>query len=116
MVIILLNDHASVFCSIQVPTGDRLQTASPEFYSAEEAGMDFAMKGAAFVLVAGGLGERLGYNGIKISLPIDLITEKTFIQYYVEYILAFQDRCEGLTTTYILFSCEVILTKRVPYI
>eukprot|EP00002_Diphylleia_rotans_P017810 TRINITY_DN3455_c0_g1_i6.p1 TRINITY_DN3455_c0_g1~~TRINITY_DN3455_c0_g1_i6.p1 ORF type:complete len:615 (-),score=118.16 TRINITY_DN3455_c0_g1_i6:745-2589(-) len=82
--------------SPEVPTGDRLQTASPEFYSAEEAGMDFAMKGAAFVLVAGGLGERLGYNGIKISLPIDLITEKTFIQYYVEYILAFQDRCEAV--------------------
>ena len=42
------------------------------------------------MLVAGGLGERLGYPGIKISIPFDLLTRKTFIQYYIEYILAFQ--------------------------
>ena len=27
-----------------------------------------------FVLVAGGLGERLGYNGIKIGLPTEMST------------------------------------------
>jgi UDP-sugar pyrophosphorylase len=26
-----------------------------------------------FVLIAGGLGERLGYSGIKISLPVVII-------------------------------------------
>jgi UDP-sugar pyrophosphorylase len=36
----------------------------------------------AFVLVAGGLGERLGYSGIKIGLPVDLVTETSFIEYY----------------------------------
>jgi len=44
------------------------------------------------VLVAGGLGERLGYPGIKIGIPMDLLTGKCFINYYVDYILAFQKK------------------------
>ena len=40
------------------------------------------------MLVAGGLGERLGYDGIKVRIPIDLLTRSSFLQYYVEYILA----------------------------
>lgn len=34
----------------------------------------------AFVLVAGGLGERLGYGGIKVSLPSELTTGKCYLQ------------------------------------
>lgn len=45
---------------------------------------------AAFVLVAGGLGERLGYPGIKVSLPTQLLTGQCFLHYYCDYILAFQ--------------------------
>ena len=37
------------------------------------------MKHVGFVLVAGGLGERLGYNGIKIEIPMDTCTETRFI-------------------------------------
>ena len=37
-------------------------------------------KGAAFVLVAGGLGERLGYSGIKVALPTDLARNACFLQ------------------------------------
>jgi UDP-sugar pyrophosphorylase len=52
-----------------------------------------------FVLVAGGLGERLGYNGIKIALPVDSITRKPFMQWYAEYLLAYQARaCKGSRT------------------
>ena len=40
------------------------------------------------MLVAGGLGERLGYSSIKIGIPLDLVTETTFLQYYIENILA----------------------------
>ena len=36
-----------------------------------------------FVLVAGGLGERLGYEGIKIGIPIELVTKTTFLEYYI---------------------------------
>ena len=35
---------------------------------------------AAFVLVAGGLGERLGYSGIKLALPVDSASGKCFLQ------------------------------------
>ena len=35
---------------------------------------------AAFVLVAGGLGERLGYSGIKLALPTDLARGACFLQ------------------------------------
>lgn len=38
------------------------------FINFEESGVREAQK-AAFVLVAGGLGERLGYNGIKVTDP-----------------------------------------------
>eukprot|EP00961_Rhodomonas_salina_P265857 3593536-Rhodomonas_salina.1 len=47
---------------------DGWQLASKEFAEMEALGMSVISK-AAFVLVAGGLGERLGYNGIKVSLP-----------------------------------------------
>jgi len=42
--------------------------------------------------VAGGLGERLGYDGIKVSIEIELLTKTSFLQYYCEYILAFQKK------------------------
>lgn len=32
------------------------------------------------MLVAGGLGERLGYSGIKIALPTELASGKCFLQ------------------------------------
>lgn len=49
-----------------------------------------------FVLVAGGLGERLGYKGIKIGLPIDLVTQTTFFGYYASFIKAYQRKfCNG---------------------
>lgn len=45
-----------------------------------------------FVLVAGGLGERLGYSGIKIALPCETARYASFLQLYVESILAIQSR------------------------
>ena len=32
-----------------------------------------------FVLIAGGLGERLGYNGIKLNFTFELTTNQTFL-------------------------------------
>ena len=43
----------------------KLQVGSKEFLSAEREGVG-ALKEVVFVMVAGGLGERLGYNGIKV--------------------------------------------------
>lgn len=51
----------------QVPTGETLTFGDENFTQFEETGVREARK-AAFVLVAGGLGERLGYSGIKVYL------------------------------------------------
>jgi UDP-sugar pyrophosphorylase len=46
-----------------------------------------------FVLIAGGLGERLGYSGIKIDLPVCTIEENyCYLKYYVQYIHAVRER------------------------
>ena len=50
---------------LQVPSGEILTFGDDNFNMLEEAGVKEARK-AAFVLVAGGLGERLGYKGIKV--------------------------------------------------
>lgn len=73
-----------------VPSGERLQAGTDAFKHAEHVGaQEFAFTG--FVLVAGGLGERLGYNGIKIELPSETVTCQPFIGLYISYILAMQD-------------------------
>lgn len=51
---------------LQVPSGEVLKFGDDDFIQYEEVGVKEARK-AAFVLVAGGLGERLGYNGIKVK-------------------------------------------------
>jgi UDP-sugar pyrophosphorylase len=72
-----------------IPDGVRLQFNSPEFHEFEALGkMQYPYLG--FVLVAGGLGERLGYHGLKISLPIDITSKQCFIEYYIQFILAMQ--------------------------
>lgn len=72
-----------------VPDGVTLGFGDAEFLNYETTGIQAAGQ-SAFVLVAGGLGERLGYSGIKVALPIELATKKCFLQYYIEYILALQ--------------------------
>ncbi|KAM7507796.1 hypothetical protein LguiA_018249 [Lonicera macranthoides] len=73
-----------------VPSGEILTFGDDSFIIFEETGVR-QVQNAAFVLVAGGLGERLGYNGIKVALPIESTTETCFLQHYIESILALQD-------------------------
>eukprot|EP01033_Poteriospumella_lacustris_P011483 gene11484-8171_t len=74
-----------------VPSGVKLEPFTPEYQRYEEAGIPELGK-CGFVLVAGGLGERLGYNGIKIELPVETVTRTSYIQHYIEEILAIQKR------------------------
>jgi UDP-sugar pyrophosphorylase len=46
------------------------------------------------VLVAGGLGERLGYNGIKIDIAVEVLEETTYLKHYADNLLAMQARSE----------------------
>jgi UDP-sugar pyrophosphorylase len=49
----------------------------------EELGLQELSK-VGFVLIAGGLGERLGYSGIKIDLPVTTIEEDyCYLKFYV---------------------------------
>ncbi|KAK9167336.1 hypothetical protein Scep_002527 [Stephania cephalantha] len=75
---------------MKVPSGEVLNFGDDAFATFEEAGIREA-RNAAFVLVAGGLGERLGYNGIKLALPSETVTGTCFLQHYVESILAMQE-------------------------
>eukprot|EP00555_Chaetoceros_dichaeta_P005090 CAMPEP_0198263396 /NCGR_PEP_ID=MMETSP1447-20131203/11721_1 /TAXON_ID=420782 /ORGANISM="Chaetoceros dichaeta, Strain CCMP1751" /LENGTH=782 /DNA_ID=CAMNT_0043951957 /DNA_START=101 /DNA_END=2449 /DNA_ORIENTATION=+ len=59
------------------------------FAQAEQKGIT-GIAHVAFVLVAGGLGERLGYSGIKLSLETNLCTNTSYLELYVKYILAMQ--------------------------
>ncbi|CAI5524766.1 unnamed protein product, partial [Closterium sp. Naga37s-1] len=79
-----------------VPSGVRVRFGDPEFDEFEARGMAEA-RNAAFVLVAGGLGERLEYSGIKVVLPAESTTEHCFLQHYIESILVLQHASNGLT-------------------
>lgn len=78
-----------------VPAGARLATSDEKeqkkFDEMEALGMKEIGK-ACFVLVAGGLGERLGYSGIKVALPLEITTNTCYLSAYCQYILALQDR------------------------
>lgn len=76
----------------EIPTGVFLRPGSSDFDEMEEAGMN-ELAHLGFVLIAGGLGERLGFSGIKISLPVHTIEddEYSYLRYYAEYALACKD-------------------------
>jgi UDP-sugar pyrophosphorylase len=63
------------------------------FSQAESIGVG-SISTLAFVLVAGGLGERLGYSGIKLSLETNLVTNQSYLETYCRYIEALQQLAE----------------------
>ena len=74
----------------QIPDGEFLcyegsSKATMLFDEAEQLGLE-ACADVVFVLVAGGLGERLGYSGIKLSLETNLCTNQCYLEVYMEYI------------------------------
>lgn len=77
-----------------IPEGKNLEFGTKEFCKYEAIGLK-ELKHAGFVLVAGGLGERLGYEYIKISLHSEISTETPFIELYIKTILSYQQRTEA---------------------
>ena len=57
----------------------------------EADGMPFFDK-TAFVLVAGGLGERLGYPGIKLDIAVETLECTTYLRHYADCLLALERR------------------------
>ena len=66
---------------------DSTQHGKMTFSEAEDVGLT-GIADVAFVLVAGGLGERLGFSGIKLSLETNLLTEKCYLEQYCKFIQA----------------------------
>lgn len=71
--------------------GDLIEPLSSEFDTLEAEGLE-DIGSVAFVLVAGGLGERLGYPGIKVALPVETTTNRCYLAHYCQQILAIQTR------------------------
>lgn len=57
----------------------------------EKLGMDHFDK-TGIVLVAGGLGERLGYGGIKLDIPVEVTETTSYLAHYAACIQAMQAR------------------------
>lgn len=81
-------------CEPAVPEGETLDFGSEHFRELERRGVEEAGE-SAYVLVAGGLGERLGYSGIKVALPAESASGTCFLKLYVECILALQAKAKA---------------------
>ena len=72
----------------EVPEGIYLQPGETSFDEMESAG-EKELEKLCFVLIAGGLGERLGFSGIKVSLPVVTIEPNySYLKFYAQYALA----------------------------
>eukprot|EP01061_Rhynchopus_euleeides_P011017 TRINITY_DN20592_c0_g1_i1.p1 TRINITY_DN20592_c0_g1~~TRINITY_DN20592_c0_g1_i1.p1 ORF type:complete len:588 (+),score=203.93 TRINITY_DN20592_c0_g1_i1:47-1810(+) len=76
-------------CTPEVPSGLALEYGTEEFLRYEAAGLQ-EIPHACFVLVAGGLGERLGYNGIKLELPVEVTTSTCYLSFYLDCLRGLQ--------------------------
>lgn len=75
----------------EVPHGVKLEPVTEEYVRYEQAGIP-QLGFCGFVLVAGGLGERLGYSGVKVALPSQTVTNATYLELYCTQILHIQNR------------------------
>lgn len=74
---------------VEVPEGEVMDIGSEKFRDDEKLGLA-NIQNAAFVLVAGGLGERLGFDGIKVALAAESLTSASFLETYITSLLAMQ--------------------------
>lgn len=63
------------------------------FVQYEGVGVNYFDK-VGIVLVAGGLGERLGYNGIKLDIAVEVLECASYLQHYASCLLAMEARME----------------------
>jgi len=63
----------------------------PAYEEAEGVGLK-SLAATAIVLVAGGLGERLGYHGIKLDIPVEVTETTSYLAHYTSVIRAASKR------------------------
>ena len=75
-----------------VPSGISLEDPTSESYlKFEKIGLQHIGQ-CGFILVAGGLGERLGFSGIKVALPVETTTNTSYMEHYCRTIINIQER------------------------
>jgi len=74
-------------CTPEQPDIVDLSGFGDGYFQAEAAGLA-AFARTAVVLVAGGLGERLGYNGIKLDIPVEVTEDTTYLAHFAGVIRA----------------------------
>ncbi len=80
---------------VNAPPGSRIDTMQ-QLQGLQDKGLR-TMNLTSKVLVAGGLGERLGYPYPKIGLDFDLVSETSKIRYMLETSLVWQQRANDMT-------------------
>ena len=76
----------------EVPPGVFLKPGDELMTHYEDEGLK-ELHRTGFVLIAGGLGERLGYGGIKLDLPVSTLeADYSYLKYYCQYVLAVKER------------------------
>eukprot|EP01036_Dinobryon_divergens_P053155 gene53155-71061_t len=75
----------------EIPSGSILNPLTENYSELETLGLS-QVGLCGFILVAGGLGERLGYSGIKVELPTQTTTNICYLELYCKQILAIQSR------------------------
>jgi UDP-sugar pyrophosphorylase len=78
-------------CTPAQPDLVDLSSFGPEYDAAEAEGLR-CFGETAVVLVAGGLGERLGYNGIKLDIPVEVTETTSYLAHYASVIKAASKR------------------------
>lgn len=70
-----------------------LEFCGPDYFRYEQLAKQniLSLRKAGFVLVAGGLGERLGSSEIKISLPTESLTGRSFLDLFIRHLMSFSD-------------------------
>lgn len=72
-------------CTPEQPDLVDLSGFGPEYDAAEDVGFR-EFEHAAVVLVAGGLGERLGYQGIKLDIPVEVTESTSYLRHFAAVI------------------------------
>ncbi|HNW40114.1 MAG TPA: UTP--glucose-1-phosphate uridylyltransferase, partial [Candidatus Omnitrophota bacterium] len=80
-----------------IPQGIEIGDIDADFHNFENIGLNAANK-LSIVLVAGGLGERLGYDGIKVAIPLALADGFTYLESDIRNIVALQNKSNRLNS------------------
>jgi len=92
-----------------VPVGASLEWGGTEFLEHESVGLS-ELDGCSFVLVAGGLGERLGFSGIKVALPWQITSAQTYLELYIRSVLAMQQAASAATGKKVVLPLAIMVS------